>query len=229
MKFSIRGFVLILSFFILSGCQPDTGSSSKVRIRIPTKDEFRKANQVGKLSAIDYNLLCFAVNVRGGSIPLKKTTCDITKGIISGAVAPGGALVVEVPFAYSVAFEILGLLRVSATDPCPKVTDGAWNFPLERIYSLGETSDVRIEKAETNLEIGVTMPDFANNIAQQFNFPNICKTDYGNKTNARFASGAAVQAGTIFRAYARATDKEDSKVLQGTTYRIQQWKTGVGP
>ncbi len=224
-----HGLILLLVGFLLVGCQPASVDSSRVAIRIPTKEEFQKTSKVSALAVIDYNLLCFAINVRGGSIPLKTPSCDVSKGIVAGSVGPGGDIVVDIPFGFAINFEVIGLLRSSISEACPPVNKDGWNWPIQKIYSLGETKDVRVDKPETTVVISVGMPDTAANLASQMNLPASCSPSTPAGAAGRLPFGAGVQTSTNYRAYSRVSYTTDTKTLSSPNFKIRQWKAEVQP
>lgn len=222
MKSLNQGLILILSSMVLMACQPDLGTSSKVSIRIPTKEEFYRSNKVSALSAVDYNNLCFAVNVKGGLIPGRTSNCDVEKGILKGAVSPGSTIEVDVPYGDNLVFEVYGLLKTGVSSECRAVSDLRWNWPMSKIYLLGKTSVPVVRDPTIIVAVPVSMPQEDNHIIAQNSLPNSCVNATPAVANiGRIPGGGILQMGTQFRAYSRATHSEQSKELVGSQFRIK--------
>lgn len=226
MKSLNQGLILLLPVVVfLSACQPDTGKSlSQVSIRIPTKDEFYKSNKMSAQTAVDYDQLCFAVNVKGGTIPPQNSNCDIEKGILVGSVGSGGTLGVDVPYGDNISFEVYGLLKTGVSAECRKIVDKAWNWPMNKIYQLGKREGVDIRNPEMIVAISVTMPQESRHILAENNFPSTCANSSPAQVNLGRIPGGQIQTGTLFRAYSRVSDSEQNKELVGSQFRIRHMR-----
>jgi|GEM_PF-3092397 len=229
-------FILIVFFALAQiGCdRPNTSStSSRIVIPIPNKSEFLKSakstSAISALASIDYNLLCFAVNIKGPAVRTTSSTCDVERGITAGSVAPGNELIVsDVPLGENYSFEIFGLLRSNTSGACPAVTLTTWNHPLNKIYLLGKTQGVKLIKQEEAVVISLTMPDQSTHIAMQNSFPAAC-TSTKKAPTGDFLLGAHIATSASFKLKSRVSYKEESRTLAGATLKIKRSKIGVSP
>ncbi len=221
---------LIFGIFVV-GCQRPKLESSSISIHIPTHSEFKMAQEkVGVMaigaSAIDYSKLCFAVNVKGDGIPSKvPKTCDIERGNMIGSVAPGGQLSLEVNLGTVRFFEVYGMLRESASDACPTNLETSWKWALEKVYFLGKTDAVNIDKAEVQVPVTITLPAPADHLISVNSLPASCRSaPEVAPTSGRIADSAEVLSGQQFKAYSRVSFKENTKHLKGNRFQIHNWR-----
>lgn len=230
MKEPLKTLKVLLVFFVgalLTACQPASVDRSKIKIRIPTAAELQASGKVTSLAAIDYSLLCFAVNVTGGPIPSQNLSCDASKGVITGSVPQGGTLELDVPYGEGMTFEVFGLLRTSTSVACPTVAANSWNWPLKKVYSLGKTADVKVSLPDQSVEVVVSMPDAADHLFAALALPATCEpTQSAPPTMGRVASGTGLLTGTTYKMYGRITSKNEIQEIQGSQFRIRQWTTG---
>ena len=212
------------------------GGSTAVSIRIPTAQEFNKlSSKVGSQSvsaqaAIDYDLLCFAVNVKGAGIPTTPAqSCEIERGIINGSVPAGGALTLDLPAGVA-SFEIYGFLRTSASQGCPTFLPSGWDWPLQKTYFLGRANSITLTPPEANVAISISLPDAAQNLVVQNSWSASC-ANVGSpvvaKNLGRLQTGTQILTGTNFTAYSRVSNKADMRQLQGTYFQVHNWKASL--
>ena len=229
-KFNHPAYILLVLAFAVAGCERANPPSppSRIVIPIPSQSDFLKASKVSSsvsaLAVVDYNLLCFAANIKGPAIRTLSEACNVERGITTGSVAPGNELIIDdVPLGENYTFEIFGLLRNSATETCPAVNVAAWNHPLTKIYLVGKTTGVKLIKQNEDVTVMLTMPDQAAHIAAQNLFPASCGgPTSGLKAKGRVLLGADVLTSTRFKLKYRISFKEESKILAtGTTFKIK--------
>lgn len=224
---TFKSLFVLSACALLAACQPASVDRSKIKIRIPTAAELQAAGKVTSLALIDYNLLCFAVNVTGGPIPSQNLSCDVPKGVITGSVPQGGTLELDVPYGEGMTFEVFGLLRTSTSVACPAVTADSWNWPLKKVYSLGKTANIKVSLPDQSVEVMVAMPDAADHLFASLSLPATCEpTQTAPPTVGRVASGAGVLTGSTYKMYGRITSKNEIHEIQGSQFRIRQWTTG---
>jgi hypothetical protein len=212
--------------------------NSSVKIRLPTTEEFKNLPTQSKMkifsvdSPVDYNRLCFLVNATGEKITSTSTadlTCNISRGVVVGSVAPGQELSFDLSSNQLVNFEIYGYLRNNSADTCPSLTDSNWNWPLDKVYLLGSTKQVQITYPKTDVLINIDLPMTHQNIAVEKSWPKTClPTTVQNNPlppSGRIALGGKILTGSQFRLYGRVSNKEESKVLTGSQFKISNWKT----
>lgn len=214
--------------FAIAGCRAEApAGASQVVIVFPNKSQFANSLKVSALAAIDYNSLCFAVNVKSPKILKTQNSCDVERGISMGSVASGSEIViVDIPIGPDNTFEIYGLVKNSAADPCPVVDKLGWNHSLNKIYLIGKKSGVVLEKQDEEVTIVLTMPDQTRHIAYENSFPASC-TSTGVAGSGTHVLGAGLLTSASFKLNSRASFKEESTELIGTTIKIKDWKTGV--
>ena len=212
----------------IAGCRAEAPSgASQVVIVFPNEAKFANSLKVSALSNIDYNSLCFAVNVKSPKIFLTHPKCDVERGISVGSVPTGGEIIVaDIPIGSDNTFEIYGLVKNNAGDPCPKIDPTTWNHSLNKIYLIGKKSGVTLEKQDEEVTITLTMPQQTSHIAYGNSFPASC-TSNGVAGKGTHLLGAAVLTGTSLKLNSSASFKEESTELTGTTMKIRNWKTGV--
>jgi hypothetical protein len=222
------GLFAVLSFgMFLSACDRVSSGHSSVVIQMPTVEQMQTMSKsdVSSMSAVDLQKLCFAVNVKGpGIASVPAATCDVERGIIAGAVGPGGELAVDVEIGMERSFELYAFLK-QGTEPCPKVAKAGWSWPLERIYFLGKADNVEV-KPNTVVEIPFTVPSQSQNIAVQKSWPASClvTTKTAPKRIGRIVSGAGVMVSPMnYKVYSKVGPFNDEKTL-GTNYKIKNWK-----
>lgn len=226
-------FILLMSFaFALAGCRAEAPSgSSQVAIVFPNKAQFmnslKTGSQVSALAAINYNTLCFAVNVKSPKITTTKNTCDVERGISVGSVPTGSEIIVaDIPIGSENTFEIYGLVKSNPSEPCPTVSNASWNHSLNKIYLIGKKTGVVLEKQDEEVTIVLTMPDQTAHIAYENSFPATC-TANGVAGGGAIVLGAGVLTSASFKLNSRVSYKQGSKELVGTNMKIKDWKTGV--
>lgn len=227
-KFSHLTLIFFVLSFAVTGCERASPPSppSRIVIPIPSQFDFLKSSKVSTsvsaLAVVDYNLLCFAVNIKGPAIRTLSEACNVERGITTGSVAPGNELIIDdVPLGENYTFEIFGLLRNNATETCPAVNVAAWNHPLTKIYLVGKTTGVKLIKQYEDVTIMLTMPDQAAHIAVQNLFPASCGgPTTGLKAKGRVLLGADVLTSARFKLKYRISYKEESRVLSGSTLKI---------
>ncbi|MEK6627363.1 MAG: hypothetical protein AABY53_01960 [Bdellovibrionota bacterium] len=234
--------LILISFALtITGCDraSTSSSSSRIVIEIPDKTEFSKLSQqssklysssVSALAAVDYNSLCFVVNIKGPSIPSQFGSCNVERGITVGSVIPGSQIIIpEVPKGENYSFEIFGLLKANNADACPVVNVTSWNHPLDKVYLLGKTTGVTLIKQDEEVTINLAMPDQSNHMAAQNSFPSLCTATAGAIAPGNFLLGASLTTSLSFKLRSRVSYKEEAKELMGTTLKITRWKAGVTP
>lgn len=225
-------FSLLLSFalaFALAGCRAEAPSgASQVVIVFPNKAQFANSLKVSALATIDYNSLCFAVNVKSPKIALTHNSCDVERGISVGSVPTGSEIVVaDIPIGSDNTFEIYGLVKSNAGDPCPVVDNTTWNHSPNKIYLIGKKTGVLLEKQDEEITIVLTMPEQTSHIAYENSFPASCIATTGVAGSGTYVLGSAVLTSVSFKLNSRASYKEESTELSGPTMKIRDWKTGV--
>ena len=223
-------FFLFFGFTIaLTGCgRPDApAGASQVSIVFPNKSQFANSLKVSALAAIDYNSLCFAVNVKSPKILKTQNSCDVERGISVGSVASGSEIVIaDIPIGPDNTFEIYGLVKSNPAEPCPVVDTKNWNHSLNKIYLIGKKTGVILEKQDEEVTITLTMPEQSSHIAYENSFPATC-TANGVAGTGSYLLGAEVLTGTSLKLKSTASFKEESTELSGITMKIRDWKTGV--
>lgn len=231
-------FALLFLNFSCSRPSDVSQQNSSVKLRLPTTEEFKNLPAHSKIrtlsidSPVDYNRLCFLVNATGEKITSTNSadlTCNISRGVVVGSVAPGQELSLNLDSNQLVNFEIYGYLRNNSTDTCPTLTDSNWNWPLDKVYLLGNTMQVQITYPNTDVVINIDLPMTHQNIAVKKSWPKTClPTTVQNNPlppSGRIALGGKILTGTQFRLYGRVSNKEESKVLTGSQFKILNWKT----
>jgi hypothetical protein len=218
----------------ISACRRPAAESASVSIQIPSAQEFKKlskaSHSVYSLSQVDFSLLCFAVNVKGPAVPLTSATsqCDIERGLFAGSVASGQTLTLDVPDGSNYSFELYGIIRNSTTEACPLNLTTTWGSPVDKVYFLGKTEGVTISPPTAEVVVNVSLPERTQNLIAQNSLPASCSSaPVLAPTFGRVQTAAAVMSGTTFKVYARASDKDDLKTLQGTQFKIQNWKADL--
>lgn len=217
------------------GCTRPNSPNKNLRIQFP-KALDSKNNSDPKMqsrtftnsgSSINYENLCFVVNVRGENIPSKSSAnCQIEKGLVAGSVPPGASVSMMISSSSKVTVEIFGLLRKSATEPCPEVSDRDWTWPISRTYFLDAKKDVALTTAETNVEFNLTLPAITNNVAIQNSWPHSClaSSTPSNHRSGRVTAGAALLVGGSHRLYVREANVADLNSLKGNRFVIKHWR-----
>lgn len=238
---STKRFFLLLIIalsYTIAGCRPAAPSvASQVVVVFPNKAQFlnlqsdsqKTGSEISTLAAINYNSLCFAVNVKSPKISVTKNSCDVERGISVGSVPAGSEIILaDIPTGIDNTFEIYGMVKTNSSDPCPAVNLTSWNHSLRKIYLIGKKTGVVLEKPEEEVTIQLTMPDQASHIAYENSFAASC-TANGVAGTGSTLLGIATLTSTSFKLVSRASFKEESTELSGTTMKIRNWKTGVSP
>lgn len=223
--------ILVLTAF---GCNRASPTSASINLNFPTTNQFQKAlSQKTELSRqsspLNYSLMCFVVNIKSPQIPTTAaTSCDIERGMIAGSVGPGKNISMDnVPIGASTTVEIYGLMRVTDSDPCPTDEQSKWNWPMNRIYFLGQTENVTVVAPSTDIEVSLTLPASTQNIAVQNAWANSCQfigVAPIEPTKGRIQWNARVLSGANFKAYSRVSDRNDLKPLKGSNFQIRNWR-----
>ncbi len=220
----------LLGIINLSACKraQDEATSSKIQIRIPTLQEQSSAIKSSAVSStVNYNLLCFAINVTGPDIPVTTgaSTCNVERGIFEGSVAPGQSLTVMVPMGSSRNFEVYGFLRNNTSEACPTAFGSNWNWPLQKVYLLGQTNGVDISTPESSVSIGFSIPQSEQNIITQKGWSSTCRTAVTeDKSVGRIQTAtSAPLSGSQFKIYSRVNTKNELQTLEGSQFQIHNW------
>lgn len=226
-------FLIFTIAFALAGCRADApAGASQVVIVFPNKTQFmsslKSLSQVSALSTINYNSLCFAVNVKSPKIITTHNSCDVERGITVGSVPTGSEIIiVDIPIGSDNTFEIYGLVKANSSEPCPPVDKLSWNHSLNKIYLIGKKTGVLLEKQNEEVTIVLTMPEQTAHIAYENSFPATC-TANGVAGTGTYVLGAGVLTSASFKLKSRASIKEESiELSSGMTMKIKDWKTGV--
>lgn len=231
--FSLRVLVALISAnILLTSCdRVATQGRTDIVIQMPSVQELRKMTKsdVSGFAALEYDKICFAVNVKGpGIVATPAKTCNIERGQFAGTVGAGGTLTVTVDSGENREFELYAYIRNSVSEVCPKPSEGKWAWSLNKIYFLGKVEGVKIVPPETLVEIPFTLPDASQNIIVQNSWPLSCLSE---QTPSVSRIGRVVVGGTIlgtagsYRAYSKVSTVSDQNTL-GTTYKIRNWKVG---
>ncbi len=228
-------YFILLSQLLLACTRPQSqDKAAAILIQVPTAAQYQ-ASAAGKISAqtttIDFNLLCFAVNVKSSSLAVipPASSCEVERGLVVGSVGPGQSLSLDM-LEGTADFEIYGFLRNSASDPCPQVTPAAWNFPMKKIYFLGKSVGVAVTSPSTDVAITIALPSPNQNLVAQNSMPASCNylgAPFVGKNFGRSEFGAKVLKGTQFSAYSRITTKPEIKTLSGSQFKIVNWKAST--
>ncbi|MEZ0392523.1 MAG: hypothetical protein ACAH59_09920 [Pseudobdellovibrionaceae bacterium] len=223
--------LLLLSLIGLISCHRPQDEGSSVSIRIPSVKEFKASRyQNTTASTVDYSRLCFAVNVKGPGISGQLgSTCNIDRGLFEGTtVPPGQNLKLDVPAGSDRVFEVYGFLRDSTSESCPIVSSSSWNFPLYKIYYLGEKSGVTVAPPETQVEIKITLPSTSQPLAVQRGWPLSCNGTIpavANGLRGNVVVGAKELASASYKLRAHVSEKNLDFKLTGPNGT--QFKGGV--
>lgn len=224
--------LVLLSLFALAACQRPQDEGSRVSIQIPSAKQFSKMQNVSAL-AVDYNLLCFGVNVKGPGITgSSATSCDIERGIFSGATAsPGQKIELDVPSGDRRVFEVYAFLRDNVSQSCPVVTEGTWGgWSTSKIYAVGKSDPVTITPPASTVSISLNLPEASQNLAALHGWAN--NSCYGAPTiTATFAGQIAVGAGDLvsgstMKMRARVSHKNTDQVLVGPSIKFKGGVSG---
>lgn len=232
MKRSLGLAVLILGV-VVGGCRRPVADIASVSIQIPTAKQFRslsKSSQtVSSQSVVDFNLLCFAVNIKGPAVTATPaSTCDIERGLFSGSVGAGATLIVDVPEGSNFTFELYGILRGSTTEACPTGLTTTWGASIDKVYFLGKTTGVTITPPSSEVAITAVLPDQTQSLVAQNSLPATCKPGSSPASSfGRVQTAAAVMSGTTFKVYSRASNKDDTKTLQGAQFKVINWRASA--
>ncbi len=226
-------FVALLAALVLTGCNRAEGPTSQIVIKFPNKPQFisslKTAAKVSALTVVDYNLLCFAVNVKGPKISVTNNSCDVERGISMGSVLPDVEMIVpNVPTGSDISFEIYGLLRNNSAEPCPPVDKMQWNHPVNKIYLLGQTVGITLTKIEEEVIVYLSMPAQFAPISVANSFPAACTAISVVRPENIFL-GSSLLTSASFNLRSRVSYKEESTELSGTTLKIRNGKAGTAP
>lgn len=228
---------LILSCLAVLACSrvanQDEGRGS-ISIQIPSAEKLNAMNNkvgaFGTGATVDVTKICFGVNVIGpGIVSTSATSCDIERGIVVGTVTAGGTLTVDVDTGDSRVFEIYGFLRSSSTDPCPTFDKSGWGFPIGSVYFLGSSAPTKIDKADTSVNIAVTLPTTSNNLIASRGWSPSCAstgTTAGGNSGSRTSSGSLLSQSTNLRSRANVNFAPQERVQQSTHLKSRGWKVG---
>lgn len=232
-KSNLVFYFLLMSLGMLGACaRPEGFNKGHLKISFPTAEEFKsKLSKTRGLaftrSAISYDNLCFAVNVKGEKISSTQGgQCEIEKGMIHGSVQPGSEISLTLDKYQTVAIEIYGFLRNSTSEQCPQIGTDSWSWPQAKTYLIDSKSDIAIEREITNVEFSITLPASENNIALHNSWPLSCTTPNAAPppSMGRVGNGSAILAGTNFKMYVRSSSVSDLPTLSGTHFQIKGWR-----
>jgi hypothetical protein len=213
-----------LSILLMASCKRPQNEEASVSIQIPTAQEFSaKQNKLQAAAAtVEFEKLCFAVNVKGDGIDSKAAVaCDIERGIVSEmSVGPGESLSITVDPGSNRTFEIYGFLRDSTSTACPPMIQG-WGWPMKKIYSLGSSIVTTLQPGDTELEIDITLPAEARNIAIDRGWASACGGAPTRTASGNALVGAANLSGTGIKFKAHVSEKQSQVKLSagGITFQ----------
>lgn len=215
-------FALTVAIALVAfGCQRAQENKSSVTIQIPSASQFQGLSQatgkVGSLATVDYEKLCFLVNVKGDGLPKTTATCEFERGTLTGTVAPGTVLTLEVLSGDARTFEIYGFLRESNTDTCPTVSEKGLGWPVNKIYFLGQAANVTVSPPSTSVDVKITLPNASQNIVAQNNLPGSCLPP---TVSGRSLVGTAVSTSSNFKLRSRLSDRNAGQLLQSPNFKI---------
>lgn len=184
-KFKRMSFVVIaMSWLLLAGCQrAQDDKTSKIDLQIPeasvfkklTSDSLSKTDNAASNATIDFENLCFAVQVSASDITYEpKSKCDFRKGMVVGSVPAGGTLSLDVSRGSDRIFEVYGYLKKSSADTCGSVPEIIPDADLSRIYLLGKSDPQSIQQPEVSVSIDIKLPSSDQNVISQFSLPPSC-------------------------------------------------------
>jgi hypothetical protein len=176
-------------------------------------------------SNIDYNLLCFTVNVKGGLgtsgvadiVTTPATTCKVERGILANqsVAAPGTLTVDAVPVGTGRIFEVYGFLRNSTSDACP-ATSPDWSWPILKTYYLG-SSTADLSKDVESVSINFTLPPNTQNLAVVKNWPAACGgVKSATSSFGHVLAGAKAISSASYQMRVRVAEKNLDQTLVGT-------------
>jgi hypothetical protein len=227
-----KQIIVLLNLIALTACYRVQDDSSKVSIQIPTASQFGKMQNVSA-SVIDYNLLCFAVNVKGPGITTSgANSCDIDRGLFEGQTkAPGEELVIDVPGGDGRIFEVYAFLKNNSSQSCPIVGKGDWGgWYTNKIYLVGSKEGVTISPPLSTVEIKITLPDSSQNLAAVHSWAPTClgsapvvvpTPTVAGGTQGHIVVGAKELSSTNYKMRARVADKNIEQELVGPNYRFK--------
>ncbi len=221
----------LIATLLLVACQRPAGEGdASVQIYIPSVQEFGSSTQ-NKIASpvIDYNRLCFVVNVKGNNIQTTSNSCDVERGIFQGSVGPSETLALEkVPPGNTATFEIYGLLRKSTAESCPTGLTTTFGWPVERVYFLGSAENVKVEAPTTTVDITISLPETSKDLATLKGWATSCRSKAPLlPTAGRTTLSAGILTGSQYKSYSRISDKNEIKNLQGTQYQVRNWRASV--
>lgn len=212
---------------VLLGCTRAAEEATSFSIQIPTGKQM-SAKDTSIQSALDFDLLCFVVDIQGNGIKAKEAdTCSPSRGQVLGSVSSGSSISGSIVSGiYN--FKIYALRRDSLSEECPRVTPDSWNWPLAKVYMIGESLGQKVAGEKADISIKLSMPDSANNLITQNSMPTICNSvgAPGNQLvdRGRIQLGAKPLVGTTYKMYARFNSIPQTQDLTGSQHKIQNWK-----
>ena len=250
---TINGVLLFLIYTTIGcgGVDDHLSKVSAIKIQLPTAQEFKKLStknlqkraknsslySIASSSAstldttIEYNNLCFVINVTGSKIintVLEDLSCNISRGIFKGSVPAGGELSLELQSDQIADFEIYAYLRSNTGEICPNITDSEWHWPLDRVYKLGNTKQVKITAPQTDVEININLPLAHQNIVIENSWSSSCLPAIVEKNpivpTHRTSLGSKSLVGSYYKLNGRLASKQETKTLTGSEFKISNWR-----
>lgn len=160
------------AFAILSSCDRAAREQVQLSLRIESK-----TSGVQALSSFPVDSkLCFAVNVTGRDIPMKKSLCRPDAGVLAGFVSDGEEIKMTVNRGSDRTVDIyLYLSEIGSS--CPDVSnDSSSNFSQSKFFKVGSVTGIDMTQKEVFVDVLTSFPGVANTVASQLNFPASCST-----------------------------------------------------
>jgi hypothetical protein len=207
----MRFCILILYFFVLSGCTPKVGGNqSTISLNLPSLNELNSkpanSQKVSTLSIdagdIKWENACFMVSVTASDIPPKSaSTCDLPSGVFYGSVAPGAnattsTVSIEVPKGSGRRVAVYAYFRHSSAEACA-IHDNLNRYSKDRVGILGLLKDVSLEKDNETLDIDISLP--TQMLDADYSLPPACTRPAG--TSGRLVSGSQGPTQTLVNGY----------------------------
>ena len=184
------GGALSLSSSLLIGCGTSQSSTSAhLSVSFP-----QAAIQAASSSSstYDFSRACFAINVTSSDIPsAKKNSCDVSRGIFQGFVAPGGSVTLTVPKGSARKLEVFSYLRASAAASCQSLVDFG-SFAPNKITRVGLVPTFDTQTDNVTLDVTLTAPATSDNLVTQYSLASTCSVG-----DAQQASSAAITSGHV--------------------------------
>lgn len=168
---------------------------------------------------------CYGVSVRGPGIESRSgNSCSPPTGVISGFVAAGEPMALEIPKGEARVFElILFLMPYGDNGACPTFSPAFANSQLSSFYLVGSVS-VDIVLDATDIKITTSFPGLAANIAYQTNMSSTCKAyarpEMPPSPYSISGGGEKTLTGTGYTMRAQVGISHQQTVLTGTGYTM---------